>query len=188
MTKGEISFETTVQISTSLVLNGDKGSRFQNLPARGPGKFISPRLTTPKVLKKRSFLENRAMSLCFTCFLNFESARSPSAEYDDFGSRSFDTYRDNRLLGVHAFSFCDCISLLGGVHLPLISKFRRAWTIVCQWSRVLCVCCHPHRRSAWCDGPIYVDGSFLWTKNVDFFPRKTIFKEIHFVRRPACAT
>ena len=64
-TKREISFETTVQISTSVVLDGDKGSRFQILKARGPGKFISPRLTAPKVLKKCSILENRSLSRRF---------------------------------------------------------------------------------------------------------------------------
>ena len=35
-----------------MVLDGDKGSRFQILKARGPGKFISPRLTGLKVLEK----------------------------------------------------------------------------------------------------------------------------------------
>ena len=44
-TKQRISFETTDQITTSMVLDGDKGSRFRILKARGPGKFISPRLT-----------------------------------------------------------------------------------------------------------------------------------------------
>ena len=76
-----------------MVLDGDKGSRFQILKARGPGKFISPRLTPDKVLKKCSILEKRSLSLCFTCFLNFECARSPRAEYDELRKRLFDTGR-----------------------------------------------------------------------------------------------
>ena len=84
LTKSEISFETTDQISTSMVLDIDKGSRFQIRKARGPGKFISPRLIGAKVLKKCSILGNRSLSLCFDCFLNCECAHSPRTEYTTF--------------------------------------------------------------------------------------------------------
>ncbi len=36
-----------------MVLDGDKGLRFRILKARGPGKFISPRLTKPRELIPR---------------------------------------------------------------------------------------------------------------------------------------
>ena len=62
-------FRTTVQISTSVVLVIDEGVPLRLAKNIGPGKFISPRLTYDKVLKKCSFLGNRSLSLCFTCFL-----------------------------------------------------------------------------------------------------------------------
>ena len=71
LTNQQISFETTDQISSSIVLDIDKGCSLRLGKMSGPGKFISPRLTTLKVLKKCSILENRSLSLCFAFFLIF---------------------------------------------------------------------------------------------------------------------
>ena len=48
-----------------------------------------------------------------------------------------------RLPGVHALSFCECISLLGGVHRTVISRFSSSTDVVCQLCRVLRMGCRP---------------------------------------------
>ena len=107
LTKQRISFETTDQISTSNVLVIDEGVPLRLAKISSPGKFISPRLTPDKVLKKCSILGNRSLSLCFTCFLNFECAYSPMVNCTRFSQRLFDAYylacRDRD------FSFCKAI-------------------------------------------------------------------------------
>ncbi len=57
------------QIGLSSFLDGVKGSRFQILKARGPGKFCSPISTRLKVLEMRPVLEFRSLSRRFSMFV-----------------------------------------------------------------------------------------------------------------------
>ena len=76
-TKQRICFENTDQISTSNVLVIDEGCSLRLGKVSGPGKFISPRLTTLKVLKICSILENRLLSLCLPVFRTSSAPARP---------------------------------------------------------------------------------------------------------------
>ena len=102
-----------------MVLDGDKGPRFQILKARGPGKFISPRLTWLKVLKKCSILENRLLRPMFCLIFEISGlsaafvevsrfwAALPGAQHSDECIRplgmTHDLYRQRSFLSVKQY-------------------------------------------------------------------------------------